>query len=157
MLLKNPALIADDLTAMMSKVPAWARFESRFRFKADLATSSAGEVPSLSMALSPVQAGKSPPRFYYPDRLASLPFEAGCGLQRPTQSRETGDLQLTRSTPMPHFYKLKFEKLPWEANWTSIDGYMAAAATRTAHPVHPKPATGLHAAHLERLPRSVAA
>ena len=47
--------------------------------------------------------------------------------EQPNRER-TGDLQLTQSNDNDGrtYSRLKFEKLPWEADWTFVDGYWLA-------------------------------
>jgi hypothetical protein len=128
MLLKNPSVIADEMAGMISK--ASGDTGSTFDFKADLASVFAGEVTvALDGPLLPVPSWKLAAEVYYPDRLQSSMSKLVTAFNAQPNRDRTGDLQLTQSDTDGHtFYKLKFEKLPWEADWTFIDGYWLAAA-----------------------------
>jgi hypothetical protein len=128
MLLKNPAVIADEMSGMLSN--ASGATSSTFDFKADLASVFAGEVTvALDGPLLPVPSWKIAAEVYYPDRLQSSMSKLVTAFNAQPNRDKTGDLQLTQSdTDGRTFYKLKFEKLPWEADWTFIDGYWLAAA-----------------------------
>ncbi len=129
MLLKNPALIADDITGMMAKASGGAD-PGLLDFKADLASVFAGEVTiAMDGPLLPFPSWKIAAEVYYPDRLlASFGKLVSAFNARPGHDK-TGDLKLTQTeTDGRVFYKLQFEKLPWEADWTFVDGYWLAAA-----------------------------
>jgi hypothetical protein len=124
LLLKNPSLIADDLTNMMSKAAGG------YDFKSDLASVFAGEVTvALDGPLLPVPSWKLAAEVYYPERLQSAMAKLVSEFNAQPNRERTGDLKLTQSdTDGRAFYRLQFEKLPWEADWTFIDGYWLAAA-----------------------------
>jgi hypothetical protein len=48
----------------------------------------------------------------------------------PAGHPSTGELKLTQTDiDGQSYYTLKFDKLPWEADWTYVDGYWVVAAT----------------------------
>jgi hypothetical protein len=124
MLLKNPALIADDLTGAISKA------SGGFDFKSDLASVFAGEVTvALDGPVLPFPSWKIAAEVYYPDRLNAAMAKLVAAYNARPKREKTGDLKLTQSeTDGRVYYKLQFEKLPWEADWTFVDGYWLAAA-----------------------------
>jgi hypothetical protein len=128
MLLKNPALIAADLTALL-------HVDASSAVTADLAGAFAGEVTiALDGPLLPVPSWKIAAEINNPDRLRasiskmveSYNAEAGQG-----DNNRTGLLKLTQSEADGRtYYRLQAEKLPWEADWTFAGPYWVAAANR---------------------------
>jgi len=126
-ILKNPALIADDITKSMSKVADQPLALS------DIAGAFAGEVTvALDGPLLPVPSWKIVAEVYDPGRIQSAmaklvdDFHAS-----PNNHDRTGDLKLTQTDADGQpYYTLKFDKLPWEADWTYVDGYWVVAASR---------------------------
>lgn len=117
MLLRNPALIADDLNSLLGAKSA------------ELAAAFAGEVTiALDGQLLPVPSWKIAAEVNDPDRLraliAKMIDELNAG-----PNEKTGILTLTQSEINGlTFYRLKCEKLPWEADWTFPGEYWVAAA-----------------------------
>ncbi|MES1257564.1 MAG: FecR domain-containing protein [Acidobacteriota bacterium] len=131
MLLKNPSLIADDLTGMMSKASGGAEVGG-VDLKAELASVFAGEVTvAMDGPLLPFPSWKIAAEVYYPDRLQASFGKLVTAFNSQPNHEKTGDLQLTKlDSDGRTYYKLRFEKLPWEADWTYIDGYWLAAANQ---------------------------
>ncbi len=125
MLLKNPALIVDDI---MSMTPL--QQTSMMDLKSDMAGAFGGEVTvALDGPLLPAPSWKLSAEVYYPDRLQGSISKLVTAFNGESGHERTGDLELTQSqTDGRTYYKLKFEKLPWEADWTFVDGYWLAAA-----------------------------
>ena len=133
LLLKNPALIADDLTGMISKTAGSQQSDSNQispDLKSDLAGVFAGEITvALDGPLLPVPSWKIAAEVYYPERLQAAMTKLVTAFNAKPNHERTGDLKLTQAdTDGRVFYKLQFDKLPWEADWTFIDGYWLAAA-----------------------------
>ena len=128
MLLKNPSLIADDITGMLSK--ASGSNLGGLDLKADLASVFAGEVTvALDGPVLPFPSWKLAAEVYYPDRLNAAMTKLVAAFNAQPHHEKTGDLKLTQAeTEGRVFYKLMFDKLPWEADWTFVDGYWLAAA-----------------------------
>jgi hypothetical protein len=131
MLLKNPALIADDITGAISQASGgFDKASGGFDFKSDLASVFAGEVTvALDGPVLPFPSWKIAAEVYYPDRLNASMAKLVAAFNAHPNREKTGDLKLTQSeTDSRIFYRLQFEKLPWEADWTFVDGYWLAAA-----------------------------
>ena len=125
-ILKNPKLIVDDLSNSMSKVANQAMTIS------DLASAFAGEVTlAFDGPLLPVPSWKIVAEVYDPGRIQTAMAKVASDFNATAGAHDrTGDLQLTQSdTDGQSFYKLKFEKLIWEADWAYVDGYWVAAAS----------------------------
>jgi hypothetical protein len=129
LLLKSPALIADDIAGTISKAGSLDA-QTGIDFKAELASVFAGEVTvALDGPLLPVPSWKIAAEVYYPDRLQASVSKLVAAFNSKPGHEKTGDLRLTQSdTDGRTFYRLQFEKLPWEADWTFIDAYWLAAA-----------------------------
>jgi hypothetical protein len=130
MLLKNPALIVDDI---MNMTPAGHTDMSDLRaadLRADMAGAFGGEVTvALDGPLLPAPSWKIAAEVYYPDRLQGAISKLVTAFNGESGHEKTGNLELTRSESDGRTYhKLKFEKLPWEADWSFADGYWLAAA-----------------------------
>jgi hypothetical protein len=125
MLLKNPALIVDDIMSITS-----AGQSSMPDLKADMAGAFGGEVTvALDGPLLPAPSWKLAAEVYYPDRLQGSIAKLVTAFNGESGHEKTGDLELTQSQADGRaYYRLKFEKLPWEADWTFVDGYWLAAA-----------------------------
>ncbi len=123
---RNPAQIVEDMMKTMSDLTK-EQLPSL-----DTASAFAGEVTfAFDGPLLPVPSWKLVAEVYDPARIKSgfaklvdKVNHSDINLSR------TGNLQLTEndSDGQP-YYTLKFEKLPWEADWTYVDGYWLAAAS----------------------------
>ncbi len=126
-ILKNPSLIVDDLMKSMSSVTHQNMALS------DIASAFAGEVTvALDGPMLPVPAWKIVAEVYDPGRIQNAfsrlttEFNTSAG-----EHERTGDLKLTQTdADGQSYYTLKFDKLPWEADWAYVDGYWVAAASR---------------------------
>ncbi len=123
-ILKNPALIVDDLTKSMSQLA------DRNMTLSDLASAFGGEVTvALDGPMLPVPAIKIVAEVYDPGRIQSAFTRLMTEFNNSPGSHErTGDLKLTQSdADGQSYYTLKFDKLPWEMDWAYTDGYWVAA------------------------------
>jgi hypothetical protein len=129
MLLKSPSRIVDDLTSMMPNQDPAKEMENA-DLKAEMAGAFGGEVSiALDGPLFPVPSWKIAAEVYYPDRLQSGIGKLVAAVNSAGDHARTGDLKLTESDSEGRmFYTLKFDKLPWEADWTFVDGYWLVAA-----------------------------
>jgi hypothetical protein len=126
-ILKNPALIVDDLMKSMSQMA------NQPLTIADLAGAFAGEVTvALDGPMLPVPALKLVAEVYDRGRIQTAmgklvnDFNAS-----PGNHERTGDLKLMQTDADGRsYYTLKFDKLPWEADWAFVDGYWVAASSR---------------------------
>jgi hypothetical protein len=127
LLLKNPALIADDMMGMLARQAGQV---ADVDLRNDLAGAFGGEVTvALDGPVLPVPSLKIAAEVYYPARLESSLEKFVAAFNSQGDRTRTGDLKLSQSEGDGRtYYKLKFEKLPWEADWTFIDGYWLAAA-----------------------------
>jgi hypothetical protein len=125
-ILKNPTLIVDDLMNSLSQVTNETMAIS------DLAGAFAGEITiALDGPMLPVPSWKIVAEVYDPGRIQSA-FSKLAAQYNTTQGAHdrTGNLELTQSDAGGQsYYTLKFDKLPWEADWTYVDGYWVAAAS----------------------------
>ena len=125
-ILKNPTLIVDDMVNSMSKVA-----DQKLALT-DLASAFGGEVTlALDGPLLPVPALKFVAEVYDPGRIQSAFQKLTTEFNNSsTDHSRTGNLTLTESmSDGQPYYTLKFDKLPWEADWTFVDGYWVAAAS----------------------------
>ena len=126
-ILKNPTLIVDDLMKSMSQVANQTLAVS------DLAGAFAGEVTvALDGPMLPVPALKIVAEVYDPGRIQNAMSKVAGDFNASAVNRDrTGDLKLTQTdADGQSYYTLKFDKLPWEADWTFVDGYWVAATSR---------------------------
>ncbi len=126
-ILKNPALIVGDLMKSMSAVTHQEMALS------DIASSFAGEVTvALDGPMLPVPAWKIVAEVYDPGRIQSAFSRLATEYNTSVGAHDrTGDLRLTQmDAEGQSYYTLKFDKLPWEADWAYVDGYWVAAASR---------------------------
>jgi hypothetical protein len=125
-ILKNPTLVVDDLMKSMSTVAEQPLTVN------DLASAFGGEVTiALDGPLLPVPALKFVAEVYDPGRIQTAfsklvtDFNTSHG-----DHQRTGNLSITESAADSQtYYTLKFDKLPWEADWTFVDGYWVAATS----------------------------
>jgi hypothetical protein len=117
MLLKNPALIADDLNAMLGTKSS------------ELAGAFAGEVTvALDGPLLPFPSWKIAAEVDNPDRLRTTIAKL-VETYNAEPNERMGALTVTQSEADGRtYYRLKSEKLPWEADWTFAGEYWVAAA-----------------------------
>lgn len=125
-LLKNPKSIVDDLLNQML-----SHGDSSLAVS-DIASAFGGEVTfALDGPLLPVPSWKIVAEVYDPSRIQSAFTRAAEAYN--TQAERvgrTGELRLTQTDANGMtYYTFKFDKLPWEANWTYVDGYWVVAAT----------------------------
>jgi hypothetical protein len=136
LLLKNPSLIVDDIVGAISKASggmSTIEQHTGIDIRSELAGAFGGEVTvAMDGPIFPMPSWKIAAEVYYPDRLTASFSKLVTAVNADTAQRErTGDLQLAQTVLDGRtFYSLKFEKLPWEADWTFIDGYWVAAANR---------------------------
>ncbi|MEP6714764.1 MAG: FecR domain-containing protein [Terriglobia bacterium] len=131
MLLKSPARIVDDITKMMPVPDSGSAVAHESEaLKAEMASAFGGEVTvALDGPLFPVPSWKIAAEVYYPDRLQSAIAKFVTMVNGSGNREATGELKLTEAdSDGRQFYTLKFDKLPWEAQWTFIDGYWLVAA-----------------------------
>jgi hypothetical protein len=98
----------------------------------DLASAFGGEVTfGLDGPLLPVPALKFVAEVYDPGRINSAFSKLTAEFNASTiDHSRTGNLNITESVADGQpYYTLKFDKLPWEADWTFVDGYWVAAAS----------------------------
>ncbi|MDE3195816.1 MAG: FecR domain-containing protein, partial [Acidobacteriota bacterium] len=126
MLLRNPSLIVKDVTGMIQGS------DLNSDLKNEIASSLGGEVTvALDGPLFPVPSWKLAAEVYYPERLQAAIAKAAADYNATPNHDRTGDLKMTRQDVDGRtFYNLKFDKLPWAAEWTFFDGYWIAAANR---------------------------
>jgi hypothetical protein len=125
-ILKNPTLVVDDLMKSMSTVA------DQSLAVADLASAFGGEVTiALDGPMLPVPALKFVAEVYDPGRIQTAFQKLTTDFNTSAVDRSrTGNLTLTESVADGQpYYTLKFDKLPWEADWTFVDGYWVAAST----------------------------
>ncbi len=153
MLLKSPSRIVDDLTSMIPE-------PDNNDLKAEMAGAFGGEVTvALDGPLLPVPSWKIAAEIYYPDRLQSGIAKMVAAANGSGDRSRTGDLRLTSTVSGGRiFYALKFDNLPWEADWTFVDGYWLAAANREllVRSIQDRE-NGLFAGQIERLPGAASA
>jgi hypothetical protein len=100
---------------------------------ADLAGAFTGEITvALDGPLLPVPALKIVAEVSDPERIRTAMSKLAADFNAGTANRDrTGDLRLTQTdSDGQTFYSLKFDKLPWEADWAFVDGYWVAATSR---------------------------
>lgn len=125
-IMRNPAQIVDDMMSTMSNL-------SKERLpELDTASAFAGEVTfAFDGPLLPLPSWEIAAEVYDPARIQK-------GFATLVEKVNNSQLDLTRTGRMQliendgdgqPYYTLKFEKLPWEANWTYVDGYWLAAAS----------------------------
>ena len=125
-ILKNPTLIVDDMVNSMSKVA-----DQKLALT-DLASAFGGELTvALDGPLLPVPSWKIVAEVYDPGRIQSAFQKLTTEFNTSSiDHSRTGNLTLTESmSDGQPYYTLKFDKLPWEADWTFVDGYWVAAAS----------------------------
>ncbi len=125
-ILKNPTLVVDDLMSSMSKVA------DQQLALTDLASAFGGEVTiALDGPMLPVPALKFVAEVYDPGRIQSAFTKLATEFNTSHGDHErTGNLSITESVADGQtYYTLKFDKLPWEADWTFVDGYWVAASS----------------------------
>ncbi|HXJ43702.1 MAG TPA: hypothetical protein VNH18_30745, partial [Bryobacteraceae bacterium] len=129
-LLKNPAVIVDDITGMLSRTSGGGETSMTDSLRQEIASALGGEVTvALDGPLLPFPSWKLVAEIYYPERLQGAISRTVSDFNAKGVNERTGELKLTQSESEGRiFYKLQFEKLPFEANWTFIDGYWLAAA-----------------------------
>ncbi len=126
-LLRNPSVVVDDLVGIMSRI-------SNEPLKSpDIASAFAGEVSvALDGPMLPVPALKIVAEVYDPGRIQSAMSKLADDYNATPGSHDrTGELKLTQTdADGQYYYTLKFEKMPWEIDWTFADGYWVAATSR---------------------------
>jgi hypothetical protein len=98
----------------------------------DVASAFGGEVTvAFDGPMLPVPSWKLVAEVYDPGRINSAFSKLTTEFNTSTADHSrTGNLALTESVADGQtYYTLKFDKLPWEADWTYVDGYWVAAAT----------------------------
>jgi hypothetical protein len=118
MLLKNPALIANDLNTMLGTTSA------------ELASAFSGEVTvALDGPLLPAPSWKVIAEVDNPERLRATIAKL-VESYNAAPSERTGILTLSQTeTDGRAYYRLHSDKLPWEAHWTFEGEYWIAAAS----------------------------
>jgi hypothetical protein len=125
-IMRNPAQIVEDMMKTMSDMTK-EQLPSL-----DTASAFAGEVTfAFDGPLLPVPSWKIAAEVYDPTRIqngfAKLVDKVN---NSQLDLSRTGKMQLTENdSDSQPYYTLKFEKLPWEADWTYVDGYWLAAAS----------------------------
>lgn len=124
-ILKNPVLIVDDLMKSMSQVAG------QTLAVADVASAFGGEVTiALDGPLLPVPSWKVVAEVYDPGRIQAAFSKLVTDYDAQGGHDRTGDLKLTQADAEGQpFYTLKFDRIPWEADWAFVDGYWVAAAS----------------------------
>jgi len=125
-ILKNPTLVVDDMMKSMSNVAQQPLAVT------DLARAFGGEVTvALDGPLLPVPALKFVAEVYDPGRIQSAFQKLMTDFNTSEFDRSrTGNLTLAESVADGQpYYTLKFDKLPWEADWAFVDGYWVAATS----------------------------
>jgi hypothetical protein len=124
LLLKNPALIAGDLTSLLGA-------KESETLSSDLAAAFSGEVTiALDGPLLPAPSWKIAAEVNNPDRLRGAIARLVEAYNAKPNPR-MGALTLTQSEADGRaYYRLQAEKLPWEADWTFDGEYWIAAANR---------------------------
>ena len=126
-ILRSPSLIVDDIVKGISQIGGQPLTVP------DLASAFAGEVTvALDGPMLPVPAVKIVAEVYDPNRIQTAMTKLASDFNAAPINRErTGELHLTQTdTDGQPYYTLKFDKLPWEADWTFFDGYWVAATSR---------------------------
>ncbi len=124
-LLKSPSLIVSDvLNSMLNKADNSLALT-------DVASAFGGEVTvALDGPLLPVPSWKIVAEVYDPGRIQTAFTKLATEFNATPMHDRTGDLKLTQAdADGTTYYALKFDKLPWEADWAYVDGYWVAAAT----------------------------
>jgi hypothetical protein len=124
-ILRNPSLIVDDLMKSMSQMAGQTLSIT------DLASAFGGEVAiALDGPMLPVPAWKIVAEVYDPNRLQNAFTRLVDQFNSEGPHDRTGDLKLTQTEADGQtYYQLKFEKLPWEADWAFVEGYWVAGAS----------------------------
>jgi len=125
-ILRNPTVIVDDLMTSLSQVADQKLAVS------DLASAFGGEITvALDGPLLPVPSWKVVAEVYDSNRIQSAFTKLTTEFNTaPGSHSRTGELRLTQSDANGQtYYTLKFDKLPWEADWAYVDGYWVAAAS----------------------------
>ncbi len=137
MLLKNASTIVDDIVAMAGRLtgqkePGQKPSGENSDLDREMASAFGGEVTvALDGPIFPMPSWKIAAEVYYPERLQSAVSKLVQRFNETGDKERTGKMLLTQTeTEGRIFYQLKFEKLPWEADWTYVDGYWVAAANR---------------------------
>ncbi len=133
LLLKNASVIVEDMIGMAGKMTGQKTADNSDELHKEMASAFGGEVTvALDGPIFPTPSWKIAAEVYYPERLQSTIAKMVQRFNDTGDKERTGNMLLTQSdTPDGHtFYQLKFEKLPWEADWTFTDGYWVAAANR---------------------------
>jgi hypothetical protein len=117
LLLKNPGLIADDIASLTGAKSA------------ELASAFAGEVTiALDGPLLPAPSWRVIAEVNDPERLRGI-IARTVDEYNQSPNERTGLLTITQAEENGRtFYRLKSEKLPWEADWTFAGEYWVAAA-----------------------------
>ncbi len=126
-ILKSPTLIVDDLMKSMSQIA------NQTLAVTDLASAFGGEVTvALDGPLVPVPAIKIIAEVYDANRIQTAMNKVAAEYNAsPSDHTRTGELHLTQTdADGQSYYTLKFDKLPWEADWTFVDGYWVMATSR---------------------------
>jgi ferric-dicitrate binding protein FerR (iron transport regulator) len=125
-ILKNPTLIVDDLMKSMSQAA------NQTMALTEVASAFGGEVTiALDGPLLPVPAWKLVAEVYDPGRIQTAFSKLVTEFNSSQGAHDTtGNLELTQTDADGQpYYTLKFDKLPWEADWTYVNGYWVAAAS----------------------------
>ena len=120
MLLKDP-----------SKIDVGQAFLPARLFPPDMTSALGGEVTvAIDGPMLPVPSWKIAAEVYNPERLQEAIAKLVTTANAQPNDR-TGELKLTQSEGDGRaYYRLQAEKLPWEADWTFVDGYWLVAANR---------------------------
>ncbi len=132
MLLKNPAVIVDDIMGLLNGAGKASADSTDLMVKQEVASAFGGEVTvALDGPLLPFPSWKLVAEVYYPERLQSAISKTVTAVNAKGVNERTGALKLTQSEVDGRtFYRLQFEKVPFEAAWTFADGYWIAAANQ---------------------------
>ncbi|MCU1328122.1 MAG: putative FecR [Bryobacterales bacterium] len=132
MLMKNPAVIVDDMMGMLTPANGTAPDAGNIALRQEIASAFGGEVTvALDGPLLPFPSWKIAAEVYYPDRLQSAISRTVADFNAKGANERTGALKLTQTDVEGRtFYRLQFEKVPFEADWTYTDGYWLAAANQ---------------------------
>ena len=132
LLLKNPAVIVDDLMGMLSRTGGGETNSTDVALRQEIASAFGGEVTvALDGPLLPFPSWKLVAEVYYAERLQGAISKTVTAFNAKGLNERTGALKLTQSDVEGRtFYRLQFEKVPFEADWTFADGYWIAAANQ---------------------------
>lgn len=132
MLLKNPTVIVDDMMSLLNPASKTSTDSADVALRQEVASSFGGEITvALDGPLLPFPSWKLVAEVYYPERLQGAIAKTVAAVNAKGINERTGALKLTQSDVDGRtFYRLQFEKVPFEADWTFSDGYWIAAANQ---------------------------